>query len=98
MTTLTRKTPSKVSFLSEAAVWSLTDAKARLSELVENANHTPQVIARHGNPSVVVLGMNRYRELVGGGESLVDFFRRSPLFGLDLDLERSIDTGREIDL
>jgi len=31
-------------------------------------------------------------------ESLVDFLRRSPLIGLELDLERNKDTGRDIDL
>jgi antitoxin Phd len=95
---LTKKTPQKVSFLSEAAVWPLSDAKARLSELVENASHTPQVIARHGNPSVIVVSVDRYKELVGRKESLWDFFRNSPLVGLDLDLERSKDPGRDIDL
>ncbi len=87
-----------MSFLSESAVWSLSDAKARLSELVENASSVPQVIARHGNPSVVVLSMERYKLLAGGGESVVDFFRNSPLFGLDLDLERSKEMPRDIDL
>jgi hypothetical protein len=30
--------------------------------------------------------------------TLVEFFRRSPLFGLDLDLERDKDTGRDVEL
>jgi len=31
-------------------------------------------------------------------ESLVDFFRESPLVGLELDLERDKDTGQDIEL
>ena len=31
-------------------------------------------------------------------ETLVEFFRRSPLFGLDLNLERDKDTGRDVEL
>ncbi len=31
-------------------------------------------------------------------KSIVQFFRESPLVGLDLDLERDKDTGREIEL
>jgi hypothetical protein len=31
-------------------------------------------------------------------ESLVEFFRRSPLVGLELDLERDKDIGRDIEL
>jgi hypothetical protein len=32
------------------------------------------------------------------GDSLVSFFRRSPLVGLELDLERDQDTGRDVSL
>ena len=31
-------------------------------------------------------------------KSIVQFFRESPLAGLDLDLERDKDTGRDIEL
>jgi hypothetical protein len=31
-------------------------------------------------------------------KSLVEFFRDSPLVGLELDLERDKDTGRDIEL
>ena len=31
-------------------------------------------------------------------KSLVEFFRQSPLVGLELDLERDKDTGRDIEL
>ena len=31
-------------------------------------------------------------------KSLVEFFRKSPLVGLELDLERDKDTGRDIEL
>jgi hypothetical protein len=32
------------------------------------------------------------------GKTLIDFFRNSPLFGVELDLTRSKDYGRDIDL
>ena len=31
-------------------------------------------------------------------KSLVEFFRESPLFGVELDLKRDKDTGRDIEL
>jgi hypothetical protein len=31
-------------------------------------------------------------------KSIVQFFRESPLVGVDLDLKRDIDTGRDIEL
>ncbi len=37
-------------------------------------------------------------ELEKTGKDLVDFFRNSPLFGVELDLERSKDYGRDIEL
>ena len=95
---MTKKTPKKVSFLADAAVWSLSDAKARLSELVDSASTTPQVIAKHGQPAAVVVGIDRYKQLTGTQESLWDFFRRSPLVGLDIEFERERDPGRDIDL
>lgn len=95
---MTRKTPPKVSFLADAAVWSLSDAKARLSELVDDAERSPQVIAKHGQPAAVVVGIDRYKQMTGTQESLWDFFRRSPLVGLDIEFERERDPGRDIDL
>ena len=32
------------------------------------------------------------------GDNLVEFFRNSPLVGVELNLERDKDTGRDIDL
>jgi hypothetical protein len=33
----------------------------------------------------------------GGSKGLVQFFRESPLVGMELDLERNKDEGRDID-
>jgi hypothetical protein len=43
----------------------------------------------------------QYEQLVGRSrqpKSLVQFFRESPLVGVELDLERNKDEGREIEL
>ncbi len=32
------------------------------------------------------------------GQSMINFFRNSPLFGIELDFQRSKDFGREIEL
>jgi hypothetical protein len=42
-----------------------------------------------------------YDQLVGKShqpKNLVQFFRESPLVGVELDLERAKDTGRDIEL
>ncbi|MBC7943758.1 MAG: type II toxin-antitoxin system prevent-host-death family antitoxin [Burkholderiales bacterium] len=80
--------------------WQLQDAKNRLSELVRNAREQgPQVITLHGADAVVVVAADEYRKIARQPRgSLVDFFRRSPLVGIELNLSRSRDSGRDIDL
>jgi prevent-host-death family protein len=42
------------------APWSVADAKARLSELMEEARTRPQTITRRGQPLVVVLPVAQF--------------------------------------
>jgi antitoxin Phd len=79
--------------------WQLQDAKNRLSELVRKAREEgPQVITLRGRDAVVVLSANEFGKLSRPRGNLIDFFRKSPLAGVKLDLDRSRDTGRRIDL
>ena len=79
--------------------WQLQEAKNRLSELVRKARaEGPQVITLRGRDAGVVMSANEYGKLSRPRGSLVDFFRRSPLAGVNLDLARSTDTGRRVDL
>lgn len=79
--------------------WQLQDAKNCFSELVRKAREEgPQVITLHGRDAVVVVSANEYRKLSRPRGNLVDFFRKSPLVGAELDLVRSRDTGRRIEL
>lgn len=79
--------------------WQLQEAKNKLSLVVDQAcEQGPQVITRHGKDAAVVLSYEDYQALLRPRDSLAEFFQRSPLAGLELDLERSSDTGREVDL
>jgi len=78
--------------------WALQDAKARFSELVKNARIKPQYISVRGQPAVVVITEEEYRALVTPSISLVDFFRQSPLVGINLDLSRDKSKNRDIKL
>ncbi len=79
--------------------WQLQEAKNRLSEVVEKALHQgPQVITRRGADTAVVLSMEDYRRMRQPETDLVGFFQASPLSGVELELERARDTGREVDL
>jgi len=85
-----------------ARTWQLQTAKARFSELFQLArSEGPQVITRQGRDAVVMLPIEQFDRLIVRSrqpESLVKFFRDSPLVGLELDFERDKDTGRDIEL
>ena len=70
--------------------WQIREAKARLSEVIKQAEHEgPQEITLHGKPVAVILSHKQYEKLIDTDESLVDFMRRSPLYGdEELILER----------
>jgi prevent-host-death family protein len=79
--------------------WALQDAKNRLSEVVDDALHKgPQWITRRGQDAVVVVSVPEYRKMKAKKGSLVQFFRESPLFGQELELSRSRETARKVDL
>ena len=81
--------------------WQLQDAKNRLSEVVRKATEDgPQIITLRGDDAAVVVAAKDYARLTQRKSSgtFVDFIRNSPLKGVKLELERSRDTGRNIDL
>ena len=77
--------------------WQLQEAKSRLSQVVDHAlREGPQTITLRGKPAVVVVSFEEFQNLTRPRTSLRDFFRQSPLFDMDLDLERSKDLSREV--
>jgi prevent-host-death family protein len=79
--------------------WKLQDAKNRFSEVVnEAARSGPQIVTRRGEETAVVLSMEDYLRLVDPEVDLLEFFRTSPLCGVELDLDRSKEPSREIEL
>jgi prevent-host-death family protein len=81
-------------------IWAVTEAKAKLSDLVDAAmKGEPQFITRRGDEAVVVLSMKTYRATVEGGRgTLVQFFAESPFRDVDIAPPRNRETGRDIDL
>jgi antitoxin Phd len=82
--------------------WQVQTAKARFSEVFRRARtEGPQRITRQGKESVVMMAEEEFNQLVGKSHqprSLVEFFRKSPLVGLELDLTRDRDEGRDVEL
>jgi antitoxin Phd len=81
------------------SIWQLQEAKNRFSEVVNKAlTEGPQTVTRHGEEIVVILSKAEFNQLKKSQLSLVEFFRQSPLVGMDLDLEREPSLPREIHL
>jgi prevent-host-death family protein len=99
-TTTTTTPPSRRNATGDS--WQLQSAKAKFSEVFRRArNEGPQRITRQGKEGVVMVAEEQYDRLVGKShqpKSLVQFFRASPLVGVELDLERERDSGRDIEL
>lgn len=80
-------------------VWRLQDAKNRFSEMVDKAlTEGPQVVTRRGEEVVVVVAKEEFAKLRKSRSSLLEFFRKSPLVGVDLDLERDRTRPRDLKL
>lgn len=77
-------------------IWQLQEAKNKFSEVVDGAiQQGPQVITKRGAEVAIVISCAEYRKIVVSQKKLSDFFRESPLVGMDLDLKRSTDPVRE---
>jgi len=77
--------------------WQLQEAKNKLSQVVDEVIAAgPQVITRHGQEVAIVISSEDFRSLTAERESLVDFFRRSPLSGEAIDLSRDKSPIRDV--
>ncbi|MCA0050361.1 type II toxin-antitoxin system Phd/YefM family antitoxin [Mesorhizobium sp. B283B1A] len=78
--------------------WTVAGAKARLSEVIERAQSSPQTITRNGKPSVVVVSAEEWQRKTVRKGTLAQFLLESPLRGADLNLERQRDEPRDLPL
>lgn len=79
--------------------WQLQEAKNRLSQVVDSALHDgPQTITLRGKPTAVVVSFEEFGKLTRQRTALSQFFRESPLHDVELDLRRSADLSREVEL
>src|SRR5271163_907875 len=78
----------RVTTLPQPESWQVQSAKARFSEVFRKArSEGPQRITRQGKEGVVMVAEEQYDRLVGKSrqpKNIVDFFRQSPLMGLNL--------------
>ena len=84
------------------ASWQVNQARTHFSEVLDQAEgEGPQIITHHGKERAVVLSMDAYRALQPEPPKLdfISFLMTIPKIEPDgLEIERDMDTGREIDL
>ena len=79
--------------------WKLQDAKAKFSQVVEDAlKNGPQYVTRHGSKAVVIVSAEDFEELVSVKPSFNDFLLSCPKVSTGLNLTRKKDIPRRIDL
>ncbi|MBC9882185.1 type II toxin-antitoxin system Phd/YefM family antitoxin [Bradyrhizobium sp. INPA01-394B] len=86
---------SKAPNLPRTDTWTLANAKARLSEVVDRAQSGPQIITRHGKPNAVVVSAEEWARKTVRKGTLAEFLLASPLHDAELELERVRDDPRD---
>jgi prevent-host-death family protein len=79
--------------------WQIQEAKSKLSKVVKSAKSSgPQFVTVHGRETAVILSIDDYNALLKSKGSLIKFFQNSPLFNVELSLERDKEYVRDTDL
>ena len=82
-----------------SSVWTVAEAKAKFSQVMEEARtHGPQTVTRNGRSAVVVVSADEWERKTKRKGTLADFFAASPLRDSGIEIERLKDKPREIDL
>ena len=79
--------------------WQLQEAKNRLSQVLDSAlQNGPQTITLRGKPAAVLISFEDFKKMSRPKTTLSEFFQHSPLSNVELDLSRSTDLSREVEL
>jgi antitoxin Phd len=77
--------------------WQLQEAKSKFSEVINNAEMGDiQIVTKRGKDCVAIIPIEQYRKIFQRKNSLLDFLKSMPK--IELDIERSKDMGRTIEL
>ena len=83
----------------EMDVWTVAEAKARFSELIDKARSDgPQTITRKGRTAVVVVAAEEWEKKTKRSGNLAEFFAASPLRRSKLRVARIKGGLRKADL
>lgn len=83
----------------DAQVWTVAEAKAKFSEIIERAmSEGPQTITRKGRTAAVVVGAEEWQRKTRRVGNLAEFFAASPLRGSGLKIHPLKQRPRKIRL
>jgi prevent-host-death family protein len=83
----------------QSGAWSVADAKARLSEVLERAiTKGPQTITRNGRPAAVVVSVEEWLRKSRRKGNLAELFAASPLRASGVSVEREKPRARRLRL
>jgi prevent-host-death family protein len=84
---------------SKAASWTVAEAKAKFSEVLERArSRGPQTITRKGRVAAVVVAAEEWERKTKRSGNLAEFLATSPLRKSGLKLRRPKQGPRKVDL
>ncbi len=79
--------------------WELHDAKARFSQVVNDANSIgPQYVTRQGREVAVVVSVKEFQTMTSTKPSFKEFLLNCPKMGNDFEFVRQKDCPRDIEL
>ena len=79
--------------------WTVAQAKARLSELIEEARSKgPQTITKHGHAAAIVVSVEEWERKTKRAGNLAEFFAASPLRDSGLEIRRKKDRSSKPEL
>ena len=80
------------------STWKLQDAKARFSQVVDDALKVgPQFVTRRRKKAVVVLSTDEFEKLISQKPSFREFLLNCPKIDDDFDIERQKDYSRSVE-
>jgi len=80
-------------------IWQLQEAKSKFSKVVEKAINTgPQIVTKNGKEAVVIISFDKYKDHFEPKDSIVSFFKKSPIYNANIEIDRKDDFVRELDL
>jgi prevent-host-death family protein len=80
-------------------LWQVQEVKQRFSEVLRAAkNAGPQIVTKRGQEVAVVIDIADYRRMRGETVSFMRFLQSGPVVDDELDIERSAEPPRDVDL